>query len=141
MPAWFQAKAFAILVAYMFTMQTLADRQENPDLLYIWFGTGLPIAWLGASIWHWVVRPKPRRSPGEVVGIWKRAVLRAPGISMLYAGMVPVVLIFGARVAITRDVAVTSGDDILAVLACGIFGLAAVVGLGAWLVRSGRRSG
>jgi hypothetical protein len=137
LPGWFREKIFAILVVSMLVMQALADQQGSPDLLYVWFATGLPLAFLGASAWHWLARPKPRRGVGEILGIWKRALLRSPGMSILYAGLIPTGLVFAAQVGIKRDLSAFQ-EDLLSTIGMGVFGLAAVVSVGAWLLRSRR---
>lgn len=139
LPPWFRAKLFAVLAGYMFVMQYLAESRDDPGLLPIWFGTALPVAWIAAGVWHWVARPAPHRTVPEVFGIWKRAVMRAPGMSLLYAGMTPIALVFAARFAITPSFEITPQDEVLAYVACGVGALAAVVGLVVWLRRSGQQ--
>lgn len=139
LPPWFWAKLFAVLAGYMIIMQYLADMRDDPGLLFLWFGTALPVSWLAAGLWHWVARPTPRRTVPEVFGIWKRAVMRAPGMSLLYAGMTPIVLVFAARFAATRSFEVTRDDEVLSYVACGVGALAAVVGLVVWRRRTGRQ--
>lgn len=98
-PKGFVTKLFVVGTAYTVLVQVL-PAPTGIDMTNVGFVTGLPVAWLLASLWHWFTRPKPKRSLGEVVGIWKRAVLRAPGMSTFYAGMIPIIGVF----TVTREV-------------------------------------
>lgn len=98
-PKGFLTKLFVVAVAYMVLMQVL-PAPTGIDMINVWFVTALPVAWLLGSLWHWFTRPKPRRSLAEVIGVWRRAVLRAPGMSTFYAGMIPVLGVF----AVTQEI-------------------------------------
>lgn len=117
-PKGLLTKLFVVAVAYMVLMQVL-PAPTGADMSNVWFVTALPVAWLLGSLWHWFTRPEPRRSLGEVIGIWRCAVLRAPGMSTFYAGMIPVLGVF----AMTQEI------DLPNIMVAVLIPVAIIVGL------------